>query len=98
DSLPFWDWPDCGSGCSDRVLHCDIADTLPIDEDGVNHPLLAAMLPDGWRRGGRKTAKGASMRDQSKAAAWWRAVVPTVSWTLVCLMAMSLVFSVVAGA
>jgi hypothetical protein len=38
------------------------------------------------------------MREQSNAAAWWRAVMPTVSWTLVCLVAMSLVFSVVAGA
>lgn len=36
------------------------------------------------------------MRDQAKAA--WRSAVPTVSWTLVCLVAMSLVFSVVAGA
>ena len=37
------------------------------------------------------------MRNQSKAA-WWRSAVPTLSWTLVCLVAMSLVFSVVAGA
>lgn len=38
------------------------------------------------------------MREQSKAAAWWRSAVPTVSWTLICLLAMSLVFTVVAGA
>jgi hypothetical protein len=38
------------------------------------------------------------MRNQSNATAWWRSAVPTVSWTLVCLLAMSLVFSVVAGA
>jgi hypothetical protein len=37
------------------------------------------------------------MRDTVKTA-WWRSTVPTVSWTLVCLLAMSLVFSVVAGA
>jgi hypothetical protein len=37
------------------------------------------------------------MRNQTKAA-WWRSAVPTVSWTLVCLLAMSLVFTVVAGA
>jgi len=40
---------------------------------------------------------GASMRNQTKVA-WWRSAVPTVSWTLVCLLAMSLVFTVVAGA
>lgn len=39
------------------------------------------------------------MRNQSNATAWWRStVLQTVSWTLVCLLAMSLVFSVVAGA
>lgn len=38
------------------------------------------------------------MRNQSNATAWWRSAVPTVSWTLVCLLAMSLVFFVVAGA
>jgi hypothetical protein len=38
------------------------------------------------------------MRGTAKAA-WWRSTVPTVSWTLVCLVAMSLVvFSLVAGA
>jgi hypothetical protein len=37
------------------------------------------------------------MRNQPKAA-WWRSTVPTLSWTLVCLLAMVLVFSVVAGA
>jgi hypothetical protein len=37
------------------------------------------------------------MRTDVKAAAW-RAAVPTVSWTLVCLLAMSLIVSVVAGA
>ena len=36
------------------------------------------------------------MRSHSKAE-WWRSAVPTVSWTLVCLLAMSLIFSVVAG-
>lgn len=36
------------------------------------------------------------MRNHPKAA--WRSAVPTLSWTLVCLLAMSLVFSVVAGA
>jgi len=66
-------------------------------ERAVNDSLSAAMWPKGWRGADNKTAKGASMRDQSNAA-WWRAVVPTVSWTLVCLVAMSLVFSVVAGA
>ena len=38
------------------------------------------------------------MRNQSGTGAWWRSAVPTVSWTLVCLLAMSLVFTVVAGA
>ena len=38
------------------------------------------------------------MRNQSTTAAWWKSAVPTVSWTLICLLAMSLVFSVVAGA
>jgi hypothetical protein len=28
---------------------------------------------------------------------WWRSAVPTVTWTLVCLLAMTLVFSVVTG-
>ena len=30
--------------------------------------------------------------------AWKRSAVPTVSWTLVCLLAMSLIFTVIAGA
>lgn len=37
------------------------------------------------------------MRSTSKTV-WWRSAVPTVSWTLVCLLAMSLVFTIVAGA
>jgi hypothetical protein len=37
------------------------------------------------------------MRSTSKTE-WWRSAVPTVSWTLVCLVAMSLVFTIVAGA
>ena len=37
------------------------------------------------------------MREQSKPE-WWRSALPTVSWTLVSLLAMSLVISVVAGA
>jgi len=37
------------------------------------------------------------MRSTSKTQ-WWRSAVPTVSWTLVCLLAMSLVFTIVAGA
>lgn len=37
------------------------------------------------------------MRSEANAA-WSRSVVPTVSWTLVCLLAMTLVFTVVAGA
>ena len=52
----------------------------------------------GGEAGRRETAEGASMRNQFNATAWWRSAVPTVSWTLVCLLAMSLVFFVVAGA
>lgn len=37
------------------------------------------------------------MRSQSKTE-WWRSALPTVSWTLICLLAMSLVFTIVAGA
>jgi hypothetical protein len=37
------------------------------------------------------------MRSTSKTE-WWRSAVPTVSWTLVCLLAMTLVFTIVAGA
>jgi hypothetical protein len=37
------------------------------------------------------------MREQAKTA-WARSAMATVSWTLVCLLAMSLVFTVVAGA
>jgi hypothetical protein len=36
------------------------------------------------------------MRGQSKSERW-RAALPAVSWTLVCLLAMSLVFTVVTG-
>ncbi len=36
------------------------------------------------------------MRSHSKVE-WWRSAVPTVTWTLVCLLAMALVFSVVTG-
>jgi hypothetical protein len=34
------------------------------------------------------------MRGHSKTE-WWRSALPTVSWTLVCLLAMSLVVSIV---
>lgn len=34
------------------------------------------------------------MRGHSKSE-WWRSALPTVSWTLVCLLAMSLVVSIV---
>ncbi len=37
------------------------------------------------------------MRSHSKTD-WWRSTLPTVSWTLVSLLAMSLVFLIVAGA
>ena len=38
------------------------------------------------------------MRGHSKTE-WWRSALPTVSWTLVCLLAMALVVSIlVAGA
>ncbi len=37
------------------------------------------------------------MRGHSKTE-WWRSGLPTVSWTLVCLLSMSIVFKVIAGA